>query len=87
MPKYQVLREATVTVAVTVNADSPEDAVRKGYECKHRDWKSLGDGMGLSHIDTVTEQRKNGKAYDVEYSHDHRVRCRVRCVEVKDEEW
>ena len=65
--KYQVLREAKQTVAVTVVARTPEEAVRKAYAKSHDSWKPIEDGMGLEHIDTVTEQREGGKAYSVEY--------------------
>ena len=67
MPKYQVLREAKQTVAVTVVASSPEEAVTKAYAKKHADWKPIEKGLGLEHIDAVTEQCKDGKAYGVEY--------------------
>lgn len=76
--RYAVLREATVTLEVVVLAESPEDAVRRAYAADPGKWEVLEDcGRGLDPIDSVTERRKNGRAFSVEDD--------GRCLEVGDD--
>jgi hypothetical protein len=76
--RYAVLCEAEVTFELVVTADSPEAAVQKAKVTPLGDWEDIGQRRKLS-IDSVTERRKNGRAFSVEDD--------WRCVEVEDLPW
>lgn len=76
--RYAVLCEATVTHEVVVMADSPEAAVKRAREMPISDWEALyGCGVRIDPIDSVTERRKNGRAFSVKDD--------GRCVEVEED--
>jgi hypothetical protein len=78
--RYAVLCEATVTLEVVVMAASPEDAVQRAYATDLGKWEELSAcGRTFERIDSVTERRKNGRAFSVEDD--------GRCVEVEDLPW
>lgn len=76
--RYAVLAEAKVSVDLVLLAESPEDAVQKARFIPTRYWETLDDWR-RDDSDSVTERRKNGRAFSVEDD--------GRCVEVEELPW
>ena len=77
--RYSVLAQAEVTLEIVVIADSPEEAVAKARHAQthppsRAKWRQVID-HDLGTIDTVTEKRKDGRAFSVEYNHRREHRC------------
>lgn len=79
--RYAVLATADVDVEIEVIADSPLEAVEIAARAHPSKWKQL-EGFGLrpasEGIDSVTERRKNGRAFsvtfdDANFPHVHEV--------------
>lgn len=68
--RYSVLATAEVDVELEVLAESPLQAVELAAQAHPGRWKQL-EGFGLKPasegIDSVTERRKNGRAFSVEW--------------------